>query len=169
MREVSQEEDPNAHSTNDLSTIARLNIIILVNEPIESAITYEGGSTIEVKVVDGATHLGCEDFDLPTGCQNVIPTGRPLEEDKELREPMGKLIQLGCVHECLSPIVVVDPNPKYLHGKEFVMFGLLIFWFALDWEAVIFRRTTHHLADVNNDPFLLLTTIKHLNFGKVNL
>lgn len=74
---------------------------------------------------------------------------------------MGKLIQLGCVHECLIPSAIADPNPKYLHGKEFVMFGLLILWFVLNWEAMILERTTHHLADVNNDPFSQLIAIIH--------
>lgn len=49
------------------------------------------------------------------------------------------------------------------------MFGYLFFLLVLNWEAMILRRTTHHLDNVNNDLFSQMTLIKHLNFGKVNL
>lgn len=52
VREVSQEEDPNANSTNDVGTISELNIM---NEPTPTTMTYEGGGTIEVKVVAADT------------------------------------------------------------------------------------------------------------------
>lgn len=41
------------------------------------------------------------------------------------------------------------PNPKYLHGKKFVMFGLLFLWFAVNWEAMILRSVDGPNVDGN--------------------
>ena len=62
-----------------------------------------------------------------------------------------------------------DPSPKYLCGRELVVFGLIFFWCALNWEAMILGRAAHQLTNTNHDPFFQITTINHLIYFKVNL
>ncbi|CAI9263779.1 unnamed protein product [Lactuca saligna] len=60
-----------------------------------------------------------------------------------------------------------DASPNYLHRRELMMFGLIFFRCAFNWEAVILGHAAHQLTNTNHDPFFKMTTINHLNYCEV--
>ncbi|KAL4579655.1 hypothetical protein LXL04_015811 [Taraxacum kok-saghyz] len=52
-----------------------------------------------------------------------------------------------------------DPSPKYICGRELVVFGFIFFWCVLMWEVMIFGSVTHQLTNTDHDPFFQIVAI----------
>lgn len=89
------------------------------------------------------------------------------EEAKGLRKHISEHLKMDGDLESSSPYVV--QIPKYSRVMGVLMFGLILFWCALNWEALMMGHVDHQFTNTNHDPFFRLPNGNPLNYYKVVL